>query len=829
MERQKDKILIVDDVELNRAILCELFAGDYEILEADNGKTAVDLMEQYHEEIAIVLMDIVMPIMDGLEALEIMNGKGLTEKTPIFLITAESSNDAISKGFRLGVVDVVLKPFNPDNICQRVNNIIELYRYRYKLEKLVQEQMTKIEKQNEQLRNFNVAMIDTLSTIVEFRDCESGQHVQRIRQLTKIMLKELGRQNAEYKMSDKTIEDISMAAALHDIGKIAIPDYILNKPGRLTAEEFAIMKEHTLYGCEILESIDSLKQNKEQYRYHYNICRWHHERWNGEGYPDGLKGDAIPIAAQVVSVADVYDALTSERCYKEAFSHEKSMRMIHSGECGNFNPLLLECLDEIAVRLQKELSVVPHLDQGHSEARCTVEELYASRSEDSTTRVAIQLEEERGKRQFFSELTDELWFEYTTNPDAIALSASASKRTGLPKVVVDPAGSADFLAVVGRKTLNEIRGWAETATIDETYFETEAEIRLDGAMHWCKLAIMVTWSATEAGRYNSLVGIIRDIDKSYRHLTDVQETVQHESAQALTPMMSGTADDVLRVSKEQVDGLLAGYRRIFDIARLVAPTICVELTKTDEGYTLKKSEHCYAVWKKKRRCENCISQEVLRTHKPQTKIETRESDIYYVLASFIEVDGRPYSLELVKRIKSDDMFERENVLNQLLVRNRQVYMDSVTKVYNRRYYDERLKNLEGRFSFAMIDMDNFKRINDRFGHQAGGAALYRAAQAIKSQIRSDDELVRYGGDEFFLLFRDLPQQILEKKLQSIRAALDEIVIEEYPELHISASIGGAFAAGRISRTIHRADLAMYQAKLKKDCVAIYREAKERET
>lgn len=167
-----------------------------------------------------------------------------------------------------------------------------------------------------------------------------------------------------------------------------------------------------------------------------------------------------------------------------------------------------------------------------------------------------------------------------------------------------------------------------------------------------------------------------------------------------------------------------------------------------------------------------------------------------MLASFIEVDGRPYSLELVKRIKSDDMFERENVLNQLLVRNRQVYMDSVTKVYNRRYYDERLKNLEGRFSFAMIDMDNFKHINDRFGHQAGDAALYRAAQAIKSQIRSDDELVRYGGDEFFLLFRDLPQQILEKKLQSIRAALDEIVIEEYPELHISASIGGDYGEAK---------------------------------
>ena len=306
--------------------------------------------------------------------------------------------------------------------------------------------------------------------------------------------------------------------------------------------------------------------------------------------------------------------------------------------------------------------------------------------------------------------------------------AQASRRA-FPRSWSIRRGVPIFSPWWAQKTLDEIRGWAETATIDETYFETEAGIRLDGAMHWCKLAIMVTWSSTEAGRYNSLVGVIRDIDEKYRRLTDVQEALPRERAQALTPMMSGAADDVLRVSKEQVDGLLAGYRRIFDIARLVDPGICVELTKRDEGYTLKKSEHCYAVWKKKRRCENCISQEVLRTHKPQTKIETRESDIYYVLASFIEVDGRPYSLELVKRIKSDDMFERENVLNQLLVRNRQVYMDSVTKVYNRRYYDERLKNLEGRFSFAMIDMDNFKHINDRFGHQAGDAALYRAAQA----------------------------------------------------------------------------------------------------
>ena len=360
-------------------------------------------------------------------------------------------------------------------------------------------------------------LVDILGHAVECRSGEGGTHMTHVILVTGLLLQCLVGKTDRYHLEREDIEAIRMASGLHDIGKLQISEEILTKPLSLTPEEYEIVKRHTQIGAKLITDLQ-IYQNERLVKYAIEICRWHHERWNGEGYPDGLKGDAIPIAAQVVSVADVYDALTSERCYKEAFSHEKSMRMIHSGECGSFNPLLLECLDEIAVRLQKELSVVPYLDQGHSEARRTVEELYASHSEDSTTRVDIQLEEERGKRQFFSELTDELWFEYTTNPDAIALSASASKRTGLPKVVVDPAGSADFLAVVGTKTLDEIRGWAEAATIDETYFETEAEIRLDGAMHWCKLAIMVTWSSIEAGRYNSLVGIIRDIDKSYPEL-----------------------------------------------------------------------------------------------------------------------------------------------------------------------------------------------------------------------------------------------------------------------------------------------------------------------
>ena len=253
------------------------------------------------------------------------------------------------------------------------------------------------------------------------------------------------------------------------------------------------------------------------------------------------------------------------------------------------------------------------------------------------------------------------------------------------------------------------------------------------------------------------------------------------------------------------------------------PTICVELTKTDEGYTLKKSEHCCAVWKKKRRCENCISQEVLRTHKPQTKIETRESDIYYVLASFIEVDGRPYSLELVKRIKSDDMFDRENVLNQLLVRNRQVYTDSLTKVFNRRYCDERLRRLSGEYALAMIDIDNLKQINDCLGHPAGDTAIYHTAQAIRAILRSQDELVRYGGDEFLLLFHSLPQNILRRKLEDICQAVRALRVADLPELRITVSIGGVYAAGQISELVEKADLALYRAKAQKDSAVLYEE------
>ena len=323
----KQTILIVDDVELNRAILAELFSDIYHILEAENGREALDILEKDIDQVVMVLLDIVMPVMDGFEVLQEMTDRKLIEQVPVILITSENSDRAALQGYQLGVSDIINKPFNPEVVKRRVANVIELFMHKSNLEKLVGKQIETLEKQANKLNQVNNFLIETLSTAVEFRNCESGQHIKRIRHTTQILLEAMSKEYPEYALSPYHIEKISSASAMHDIGKIAIPDYILNKPGKLTSEEFEIMKAHCIRGCEFLQSIH-YAQDEEYFRFCYEICRHHHERWDGNGYPDRLKGDNIPIWAQVVSLADVYDALTSKRVYKNAYSHEKAVKMI---------------------------------------------------------------------------------------------------------------------------------------------------------------------------------------------------------------------------------------------------------------------------------------------------------------------------------------------------------------------------------------------------------------------------------------------------------------------------------------------------------------------
>lgn len=339
---KKRKILIVDDEEINRWILKNLFDKEFEILEAANGKEAIEQVKNNREDLEMLFLDIVMPVMNGFEVLKSMQRQGWLETIPVFLITAEESHKVINEAYDMGVVDVINKPFNPTIILRRAYNTMELYKNRFNMEQQIREQTRKLKEQSELLRQRSLAMVDALSTVVEFRDCESGQHIKRIRGITKVLLTAVNTEKPEYNFTVDQIDEISQASVMHDVGKIAIPDTILNKPGRLTEAEFEIMKTHTVRGCEIMDSVEYIHDNVS-YRYYYDICRWHHEKWDGRGYPDGLKGDDIPIWSQVVAVADCYDALVSERVYKPAYSHEQAIRMILAGECGQFNPLLLNC------------------------------------------------------------------------------------------------------------------------------------------------------------------------------------------------------------------------------------------------------------------------------------------------------------------------------------------------------------------------------------------------------------------------------------------------------------------------------------------------------
>ena len=344
---EKDTILIVDDQEINRAILCETFRAEHEIVEAENGQRALDIVMDPDSNIAAVLLDIVMPVMDGFEFMQKFNEAGFGGKIPVFLITADGSDKSMRIGYDMGVMDIIEKPIVPYFVKRRVESVLELFRARKRLSNKVEVQHLQIREQEEEIFKLNYAIIETLSTAIELRSGESGTHVKRISVLTRRLLEELRRMDpVKYEFTDDQIGQIVTAAIMHDVGKIAISDTILNKPGRLTPEEYDVMKMHTIKGCEILELIPQYKEN-QLYRYAYDICRHHHERWDGKGYPDGLKGDEISIWAQVVSVADVFDALTNERVYKAAIPEKEAVAMIHEGKCGLFNPGLLQALDHM--------------------------------------------------------------------------------------------------------------------------------------------------------------------------------------------------------------------------------------------------------------------------------------------------------------------------------------------------------------------------------------------------------------------------------------------------------------------------------------------------
>ncbi len=348
-QSEKPSVLIVDDSEMNRIILNEMLKDEYRVLEADNGRTALDLVDRYGDELSLVLLDIIMPGMNGFEVLGELSRRTVADSLPVIMISSEDSDDVVLRAYELGASDYINRPFDSRVVRRRVSNTIRLYAKQRRLTSLLSQQY------NERVKNSRM-LIDIMAGVMELRNGESGRHVTNIEKLTELLLDCLVQRSDTISLDNEERSTIALASALHDIGKMSIDDAILNKPGRLTPEEFEIMKTHTTIGADMLLELGRHHVGNALVEYAYQIARWHHERWDGKGYPDGLKGNQIPIAAQVVSVADVYDALTSVRVYKDAIPHKEAIQMILDGKCGEFNPLLLDCLLEVQDRIAETLA-----------------------------------------------------------------------------------------------------------------------------------------------------------------------------------------------------------------------------------------------------------------------------------------------------------------------------------------------------------------------------------------------------------------------------------------------------------------------------------------
>lgn len=524
MSKKRDlnrkKILVVDDSEMNRSILADMLGDEYEILEATNGIEAIAVIKERESEITLMLLDIVMPQMDGFEVLSVMNKGGWIGNIPVIMISAETSSNLVRQAYDLGVTDYISRPFDGKVVRRRVNNTIMLYTKQKMLQGMIAEQIMEKEKSSS-------LMVEILSNIVEFRNGESGLHVLHVRTITETLLKYLSEKTDQYDLNHTKIAMISLASALHDIGKISIDEKILNKPGKLTDEEFEIMKTHAAVGGDMLKNI-SHRSEEELVKVAYEICRWHHERYNGRGYPDGLKGEEIPISAQVVALADVYDALTSERVYKPPFSHEKAVHMIMNGECGVFNPLLLECLQEIKDYLKDELELKSVKDVAGSEVQSMAEELIAKGDVSASDRTLRLLEQERIKYQFFASMSKEIQFEYNADTDIVTLSKWGADYLGIKELIMHPLEDEKSAEILKKEKKQEIRKKVRSTSYKEPVIRALYRLRVKGEERWHRLMVRSMWEGTEEDmHYSGAIGKFVNVDEDYKRM----DSLEKEAAQ----------------------------------------------------------------------------------------------------------------------------------------------------------------------------------------------------------------------------------------------------------------------------------------------------------
>ena len=785
----KSRILIVDDSGMNRMMLSELLEDRYDILEASNGVEALALIRQNLSSLDLVLLDIVMPELDGFGVLAHMKKCHWLEFIPVIMISSEGDSSYIEKAFNLGASDYIQRPYKGFLIHRRIMNTLGLFQRQRRLVGLVEEQVYENEKNSRM-------MINILGHIVEFRNGESGMHIHHIQVITKLLLHHLVEMTDAYPLSESDIAMYSTASALHDIGKISIDGDILNKPGRLTPEEFEIIKTHALIGAEMLEQLPFYSDNPLIHAA-YEICRWHHERYDGRGYPDGLKGEEIPISAQVTALADVYDALTSVRCYKAAIPHEKAMEMILDGQCGAFNPLLLQCLKDVQYQVADAMRSDGAQEEPDRQAvlRTTEELLEQAPGEHILSQVKL-LEQERLRQEFFTAGVQEIQFVYDAElKTATILRGAAQLGTG--EVVVDRASQDQ--SFLGPENMELIREKVRAATPEQP----EVNVRCllcdhNGELHWRTIILRVMFTEQEGKPvYTSLLGRILPLERDHRLSSFDKVSGQNYS------------DDQLQDMMEQL-------RCVFDVVRLVDPEKMEVLDDgTGGGARGCKNQQCHAIWGKGDRCKNCISLNVLHSRSQAVKLEFVDDNVYAVFAKYVQLNGQGRVLEMVYKIREELLLEaygRTTFMEYVNSYNQQFYQDVLTGAYNRRFYEEQAKTDHIYNGVVMIDGNHFKQINDQFGHAAGDAALRTVAQTVLGCIRSTDRLVRYGGDEFILLLVSIPYDAFQRKLEEIVSKVARATPPGFPHIHLGITMGGVYDMESVEEAVAMADRLMYQGK-----------------
>jgi len=782
---EKQKILIVDDSEMNRAILTGILDDGYDFLEAENGLQALDVLRA-HRDISLVLLDIVMPELDGFGVLSVMSEQHWIDQTPVIMISAESDSMLVERAYQLGATDYISRPFDKSVVRRRVINTLMLYGKQKHLMRMITEQVYRREKSNR-------LMTGILSHIVEFRNAESGPHVQHIQTVSELLLRQLARKTDRYALTEDDIALISTASALHDIGKISIPDSILNKPGKLTAEEFEVVKTHAAVGASILQNLP-MTQDEPLIQVAYQICRWHHERYDGHGYPDGLVGDQIPITAQVVSLADVYDALTGERCYKKAYPHETAVRMIQNGECGVFNPLLIECLLDIQDQLQREIGTPPEARNFSLAAQRISDHMVREDDLPFENNLQYRLAYEREKQTFFAPFAGGLQFDYNIRQD----KASVSDYTADP-VCENRTFTADALLrlyAVSPEDSSRLRDAAKQTTPESPDASISATVTVRGEKTLCRIAIRTLWSRESIRRMIGVVGYVVPIG------TD------HSAAPALSLRMNN-------ITGLRARTILQELQLYFDKVRLVTPEDH-GVYKLNEDGSLKRREHpCYAIWGSEQACRNCAGCKALSDKNRVVKLELTKTGIYQVIAKSVVVEGRPFVLELISRSDVGIWFDSHGKKILLEKYGRDFYTDALTGAYCRQYFEDQRASLQGEDGVAMIDVDHFKEINDAYGHPVGDVALKKIVGAILSCIRSTDMLIRYGGDEFLIIFPQIQKDAFTLKMRYIQDVVSRLAVDGYPDIRLSVSIGGVHRVEPLTEAIRQADQLMYRDKANK--------------